>query len=83
MVSGGQVIIKEIVMSLVRIWVRASLVVIAGAVLSGCVVRPLGWGWVDRGGYGRGDHRQYAPERDRSGHYEHYYQREEPRRNRW
>jgi hypothetical protein len=53
-------IIKEILVSIVRNLAKASLVVMVGVTLSGCVVRPLGWGWWDGDGGRRGGGRHQS-----------------------
>ena len=50
-------------MSLARNFLKASVVLIAGAALSGCVVRPLGWG--DRDGHRHGGRHYVDSDRDR------------------
>jgi hypothetical protein len=60
---------KEIILSLVHHLAKVGVALIVGAALSGCVVRPLGWG--DRGGHGRGDRHQVDPDRGRSPGYDH------------
>ena len=55
-------VIKEIHVSLVRNSLKATVVLIAAAALSGCVVRPLGW---DRDGHRHGGRHYVDSDRDR------------------
>jgi len=59
-----QLVIKELHVSLVRSSLKAGVVLIAGIALSGCVVRPLGWGG-DRDGYRHGGRTYVDSDRDR------------------
>ena len=70
-------------MSIVRNLTRASLVVIVGVALSGCVVRPLGWGWGDGGGHRRGGGHYVESDRDHGRSQGYGHPREEPRRRSW
>lgn len=65
-------------MSLVRHLSRITLVLLVGASLSGCVVRPLWWG--DHGGHRHGDHRDQASDRDRDRGHDHSRDRSDRRR---
>jgi hypothetical protein len=67
---------KEILMSFIRHLSRIGIVLIAGAALSGCVVRPLWWG--DHGGHRHGEQRDHGADRDRG----HDHSRDDSRRNR-
>ena len=64
MTFGDPLIIKEILVSRVPNIVKAGVVLIVGAVLSGCAIRPLGWGWGDHDGRGRGERHQVDSDRD-------------------
>ena len=57
-------VIKESDVSLVRNFLKASVALIAAVALSGCVVRPLGWGW-DRDGHRDGGRHYVDSDRDR------------------
>ncbi|MEI2679670.1 MAG: hypothetical protein V9G29_18470 [Burkholderiaceae bacterium] len=54
---------KENQMNFSRHLSRIGIVLMVGASLSGCVVRPLWWG--DHGGHRHGEHRDYGADRDR------------------
>jgi len=74
--------IKEIHVSLARNSLKATVVLIAAAAVSGCVVRPLGWGW-DRDGHRHGGSHYVDSDRDR-GHSPGYENsREDTRRRGW
>ena len=60
---------KEIQMSFIRHLSRIGLVLIVGASLSGCVVRPLWWG--DHGGHRHGEQRDHGSDRDRDRGHDH------------
>ena len=70
---------KEILVSLFRNVARATLVLIVGVALSGCVIRPLGWGWGDGGGRGG---RHYS-DSDREGSQGYDNSRGDQRRRNW
>ncbi len=76
-------IIKEILVSLVRSIVKASVALIVGVALSGCVVRPLGWGWGDRDGHRRGERHQVDSDRDRGRSPGYDNSRDDTRRRGW
>ncbi len=66
-------------MSLFRNVAKATLVLIVGVALSGCIVRPLGWGWGEGGGHGG---RHYS-DSDRGGSQGYDNSRGDQRRRSW
>jgi len=62
---------KEINVKLSRLFAQVALVLVAGAALSGCVIRPIGWGYRD------GEHHHADSDRGRSPGYDN--SRGEPR----
>ncbi len=76
-------VIKEILVSFVRSFTKASVALLVGVALSGCVVRPLGWGWGDRYGHGRGERHQVDSDRDRGRSPGYDNSRDEARRRGW
>jgi len=59
---------KEINVKLSRILAQVGAALVAGVALSGCVIRPIGWGYRD--GQGGGEHHHADSDRGRSPGYD-------------